>query len=248
MENVSVAMASYNSERYIGGQVATILKELSKEDELVISDDCSIDSTRNIIQQLDDSRINFIINCGGYHGVISNIQNAISNCKNEIIVLSDHDDLWLPGRVEKIKEIFENNADITLVVCDAEIMDENDNLLFDSFYKLRGSRAGPMKNFIKNTYIGCCMAFRKKLVPLILPIPHDVPMHDVWIGILNDIFYKSLFIPEVLVRYRRHDVNVTRLHRSSIPKIIYWRVVLGYELLKRVITILMKNIFNKHEE
>jgi glycosyltransferase involved in cell wall biosynthesis len=232
-------MTVYNSERFLKAQLGSILKELGPEDELVISDDGSTDRTMSIIAGMKDRRIRAVENSPERRGVIQNFQNAIERCRNDIVVLSDHDDVWLPGRIARVREVFESNKNVTLVVCNAEVIDEEDRVIHPSFYVLRNSGQGALKNFVKNSYIGSCMSFRRTVLQLVLPIPKKVPMHDMWIGILNDIFFESIFISEVLVRYRRHSSNISRPRRFPIQKIFVSRVVLGFELMKRAIVCFM---------
>ena len=57
---ISVAMASFNGEKYIKKQILSILDNLNEDDELVISDDGSTDCTLQIIKEFQDSRIKLI--------------------------------------------------------------------------------------------------------------------------------------------------------------------------------------------
>lgn len=53
------------------------------------------------------------------------------------------------------------------------------------------------------------MAFRKELLPVILPFPRKIPMHDQWIGLLAEIYGKTYYISEPLIYYRRHASNAS---------------------------------------
>jgi len=229
--NISVAMATYNGQKYISEQIESILDQLNENDELVISDDNSNDSTIEIIKgYMDkDSRIKIYFN--NEKGIISNFQNAISRCHNGIIFLSDQDDVWLDNKVETIKRYF-SEKDLTLVISDAYVVDSNLKMIQDSFYKIRKSRKGILKNITKNTYIGCAIAFRSELKEKILPIPDKVPMHDVWIGIIAEKYGHVKFIPEKLIYYRRHESAATN-YKSSLIQKLKWRENLIVELYKR---------------
>ena len=219
---ISVAMATYNGEKYIQEQLDSILKQLNDKDEIIISDDGSTDNTINIINSYKDKRIRIIE--GPHKGVKQNFANAISNCKGKYIFLSDQDDIWLDYKVNTVLKVFET-TDCTCVVHDATVFDSNTNkVIMDSFYKFRKSGKGIIKNIIKNSYIGCCMAIDKKIVDKIIPIPDDIEMHDQWIGIMCEKYGNSVFINDKLLKYRRHNNNQSKMNHYSLPKMIKNRI------------------------
>lgn len=231
-DKVSVAMATYNGEKYIKEQIESILENLEEQDELIISDDFSKDNTRNIIKEYEnkDKRIKLID--GPKKGVKQNFANAINNCNGKYIFLSDQDDIWIKNKVQQVLNAFKEK-ECTLVIHDAEIVDEKLNILDNSFFEYRNSGKGILKNILKNTYIGCCMAFDAKLKDKILPIPNDIEMHDQWIGILNEKYGKSYFLNEKLIKYRRHSSNVSQMHHYPIKKMIKNRIILVKQLIRR---------------
>ena len=228
---ISVAMATYNGEKYINQQIESILKQLNDDDELIISDDSSCDNTLKIVYLFKNPHIRVYSN--SYRkGVVSNFENAILHCKGDIIVLSDQDDIWAPNKLEIIRYCFlKTKCDV--LVHDAIIVDDKVNKLNNSFYKFRHSGPGVLKNIFKNTYIGCCMAFKKSLNVIILPFPKNLPMHDMWIGILGNIFGKVIFINNKLTYYRRHEKNSTNFNKSNFKNILIWRMNLIYNIIKR---------------
>ena len=133
---ISVAMATYNGEKYIKEQLESILRQLNVNDEVVISDDGSTDNTIKIVNDFKDSRIKII--CGPKKGIIKNFENAIKNCTGKYIFLSDQDDIWLDNKVNEVLNCFK--SDITCVLHDAKIVDTNLNAIDDSFFKFRKSK------------------------------------------------------------------------------------------------------------
>ena len=229
---ISVAMAVYNGEKYIKEQICSILAQLSKDDELVISYDDSCDNTLNIINGLrgNDSRIKLVN--GLSKGLIKNFENAIVNCSNEYIFLSDQDDVWCENKVSEVMSMFEK-SDVDLVLHDAKIVDENLNVLFPSFFGRRNSKKGLFNNVIKNSYIGCCMAFKASLKNKILPFPEKIPMHDQWIGLIAEKYGKVEFLNKTLLLYRRHDETITKGKRADVINMLKWRARILNELFKR---------------
>ena len=229
---ISVAMATYNGEKHLKEQLDSILKQLAKNDEVIISDDGSTDNTINIINDYikKDKRIKLIL--GPKNGVKQNFANAISNCTGKYIFLSDQDDLWNDNKVDTVLKTFESNK-CTCVVHNADIVDENLNKIGDDFFKYRKCGEGIIKNIFKNTYIGCCMAFKKSIIDKILPIPNNIEMHDQWIGILSEKYGKSVFINDTLIKYRRHGANVSKMKHYPLLKMIKNRLVFLKELRGR---------------
>jgi len=208
---ISVAMATYNGEKYIKEQLDSILCQLKTDDEIIISDDGSTDKTINIINSYNDKRIKIIE--GPRKGVKQNFANAIDKCSGKYIFLSDQDDIWGKEKVLKILKVFSLNDKIKVVVHDCSVVNNDMRIVNESFYRIRNSKPGIIKNIWKNSYIGCCMAFDSKLKEKILPIPNDIEMHDQWIGIKAELNGKSVFIKDKLINYRRHDSNVSELNK-----------------------------------
>lgn len=232
---ISVAMATYNGEKYIKEQIDSILINLKEYDEIIISDDGSTDNTIQIIKQYNDERIKVIE--GPKKGVKKNFENAIRHTQGDFIFLCDQDDIWKENKVEKVLEKFNEDNKITMIVHDAIVFNsEDNNVIYDSFFKFRNSGSGILKNIYKNTYIGCCMAFRASIKEKILPIPNNIEMHDQWIGIINEKKCgKTVFLNEKLLMYRRHLDNVSEMHHYPLVKMIKNRCVFIYEVLKNIV-------------
>lgn len=200
---VSVCIATYNGEKYLKEQIDSILIQLEGEDELIISDDNSTDSTLQILKEYDDARIK-IIEANQFNSPIYNFENAIKYSKGNIIILSDQDDIWYPYKVDKIKTFLKKYL---LVFSNATIVDEfchGSMLLYQ-----KTNNTGFLKNLVRNHFVGAAMAFRKELLPVILPFPRKIPMHDQWIGLLAEIYGKTYYISEPLIYYRRHASNAS---------------------------------------
>ncbi len=218
---ISVCMATYNGARFIREQIDSILPQLGTEDELIISDDGSMDGTLGIIEAYADSRI-VVLKGSCFRSPIYNLENALKKVRGDYIFLSDQDDVWLNNKVSVCLEAM-NGYD--LVVHDADIVDADGNRLFDSFYAINHTRKGKFYNLLKNGYLGCCMCLSKRLLDAILPFPAGLPMHDIYIGnyaAFNG--YKVRFIADRLIHYRRHGNNASitseRSHRSMASRLL----------------------------
>lgn len=219
---ISVALAAYKGEQYIAEQIQSILNELGENDELIISDDYPEGKTFGVIKEFiaEDKRIRYIE--GPRKGVIKNFENALDACTGDVIFLSDQDDVWLPGKVEAIMNEIENGAD--LVLHDASVTDAKLNITEPSYFAIHGSNNSFVKNIIKNSFVGCCMAFTKEVMNESLPFPRKLPMHDWWIALLAiKKRRKVVLLDKPFILWRRHGDNVTGGKTSSYQKII-WRV------------------------
>lgn len=234
MKRISVAMISYQGAKYIEEQLDTILVTLGEEDEVIVSDDGSTDGTREILlaYQKKDARVRMID--GPKNGVKANVENALRACDGAYIFLADQDDVWMPEKVERVMAAFEHDG-VSLVVHDAVVTDGTcENVVLESFYSLKGSGAGVLKNIWRNTYIGCCMAFKRELLEEVLPIPNYIEMHDQWIGVINDQLKRGTsFIPDKLIKYRRHGNNASGMSHYGVARMIRNRVCFVWALLTR---------------
>lgn len=234
MSTISVCMATYNGEKYIKRQLESILAQLSLNDEIVISDDSSSDKTIDIIKGFSDHRIHLYEN-NTFFSPIFNSENALTKASGEIIVLSDQDDVWLDNKAAVIRrELAGAQGGIKLIVLDGHIVDAHETILHDSIFAHINSGKCLFKNIYDNTYMGCCMAFSRNLLKIALPFPKHVPMHDMWLGILAELFGEVVFVPEKTILYRKHATSVTKLHRQwDVPRQIMRRYHLVTSLLGR---------------
>ena len=207
---ISVALATYNGQKYIITQLTSILSQLSATDEVIISDNYSTDDTIQLIESLDDKRVKIfyqkqvskseLVNC------IKNFENALSICRGDFIFLSDQDDIWVNNKVnicvEKLKTY-------DVLVTDCFIIDDTKNVILNSYFSRRHSGKGIFKNLFLNTYVGSCMVFKSKVLKIALPFPENIPMHDILIGLIGDLFFKVHFLPLQLSFYRNHGNNVS---------------------------------------
>lgn len=240
---ISVCLATYNGGNFIKEQLNSILIQLPQNSEIIISDDGSTDCTLSIAREFDDSRIRVIAN-RKQSGVIGNFENAITYAKGRYIYLSDQDDLWHQDKIQKTITALE----LHMLIChDCVLIDENGNTISDSLFSMNHGRPGILKNLTVNSYTGCCMAFRRELLEYALPFPKDIYMHDVWLGIIADIYGTVSFNSNSLVSYRRHNNTITNTgekSRNSVFTKIIMRVRLLKSLVYRVSIIFLKKYIN----
>ncbi|WP_322354875.1 glycosyltransferase family 2 protein [Paratractidigestivibacter sp.] len=229
---ISVCMATYNGEKFLGEQIDSILKCLSADDELVISDDGSTDSTRAMLAKYEEHNPGIKVVEGPGDGIIANFENAMSHSNGDVIFLSDQDDVWYANKIERVLEA-RRSTGANVIVHDARLVNVDGVPIGPTMFELRSSKSGFIKNLFKNSFVGCCMAIDKQVLDVALPIPCNVEMHDWWIGLAAELWYKTAFIDDRLIDYRRHGQNASSLAHHPIPKMISNRCHLAAELAKR---------------
>lgn len=227
---ISVCLPLYNGERFVSEQIQSILSQLASGDELIISDDASTDKSIEVLRRIQDSRIRLLIHSQRL-GAVGNMQRALMASKGGYVFLSDQDDLWMPG---KVSSCLTSLKTFDLVLHDAVILDEAGRPILPSLFAMRSARRGFWANWFRNSYTGCCMAFRREVLLASLPFPAHIPMHDQWIGLVAERKFKVSFLPEALIGYRQHGNNATNtVHGSnnSIWTRLHWRLTLLRSIL-----------------
>ena len=225
---ISVAIATYNGEKYVKEQLNSIIDQTVPVDEIVISDDGSNDNTLNVISQLaaiNNQNISFLILTDNVnHGPRGNFENALFHCTGDFIFLADQDDIWYREKVEKIMNVFLQNHDAHLVCHEAILIDKHNGFINGIFNerlarKLPGLENDSYIKLTKNSFLdmtvsgpltnGMVMCISKWLKDQSLPFPKAFASHDWWLGFLavkNDSCY---YLNSVLTKYRLHGDNTT---------------------------------------
>lgn len=227
---ISVCVATYNGGKYIKSQIESILKQLSENDEIIISDDNSSDNTIQILKNFNDRRIKIYTHSpnlclrkkklGNYRLVADNFQNALKHAQGDYIFLSDQDDIWCEGRLRKTLEVLENNK---VALCNFSIINSDGFITKDKEYS---DSCVPVKNsflynIIKCRFMCCCMAFHCELLKYVLPFPKDLMSCDQWIGNMGSLIGNCKYISEPLHLYRRHGNNVSETTEKSKNSFIF---------------------------
>lgn len=242
MENkkktVSIAMTTFNGKQYVVSQIESIVPHLLEGDELIISDDGSTDGTLEILQDYAQKNEKIKVFNGPKKGVVKNFEFALSKSTGDIILISDQDDIWLPDKLEVMRNAFLNDDNLFLVLHDMYI--SNDYQILNgiegiSSYERRKRKHGVVNNWIYSGYFGCCMGLSKTFLNKILPFPRHVNLYDQWIGMIGEHYKKTIFIDDKLIIHREHSNNVSK-EKTSIFFKIKTRLVLllGYLEKKKI--------------
>ncbi len=213
---ISIAMATYNGEKYLQEQLDSFVNQTRLPDELVVSDDCSRDRTIQIIQEFSKTApFEVILNRNsetlGYAG---NFNKALELTSGDLVFLSDQDDVWFPNKLKRIEEET-YLSDAMLIMNDAALTDENLNDL--RLTKMGQIRSGDFKESF--FVMGCCAAIKREFLDLALPIPNGYPAHDSWLVGLAQRVGKKAIIDETLQFYRRYGTNESKFIANRTSRI-----------------------------
>jgi glycosyltransferase involved in cell wall biosynthesis len=241
---ISIAMALYNGERFVGEQLESYAHQTQLPDELVVSDDASTDRSVELVREFARRApfpVRLLLNAENL-GCTKNFERAIKACTGDLIFISDWDDVWRSEKLRTIERAFRNSPNVGVVISDWQTVDENlrparevDESIF-----LRRLRRNPWcsigslaDGLAFNHWLppaGCCSAFRAKFKPLILPFPEgsefrrgDYDYFLLWTILCSGAAGVAL-LPERLVLYRRHsaamnaqlDAQIAR-HEEALP-------------------------------
>lgn len=214
---LSVALCTYNGEKYITTQINSILKQSTPVDEIVICDDGSTDNTIAIIDEIkQNNSTNIIIHRNAHNlGVCANFELAVSLCKGDIIFLSDQDDIWNPYKVKTIVSWFETNPHKSAVFTDATLIKDNEEpfsektlwecIGFNKKMRKYFDKGLPLETFFINKATGATMAFRKEIkFPFAKYCNNENVLHDYCIALKALDNDELGYIDKPLIQYRLH--------------------------------------------
>lgn len=225
MAFVSIALATYNGEKFITEQMESILNQSFQDFEVVIHDDCSTDGTYDLLHQFAQKDSRIILRRNEHNlGFSENFKSIVDECTGEYIAFSDQDDVWEIKHLEILLSIISNKD----VACgNALLVDQDNHSLGFTMREVIG-----MKNEIESDRIcwrlfndnfvqGTAMLVRRELCVKYLPVPDVVKFHDYWLALVASLNNGIVYTPKIVLRYRQHGNNVTSNIKSSIIREIY---------------------------
>ena len=232
LPTVEVALATFNSERFLPDLLDSLFDQLYQDFTILIADDASTDSTLSIVAryaELHPGRINRLPGASQRRGLIATFSALLNGLEADYALLCDHDDIWLP---EKIKvcveemmafEATEGCATPLLLHTDLIVVGENLELRAPSCFRYQGVR--PRRNslanlLMANTVTGCASIFNRPLYERARPIPPEAAMHDHWLAVVAAATGKIRYLDRATMLYRQHDDNAIGATRWGIRSIL----------------------------
>ncbi len=215
---VSIALATFNGEKYLQSQLDSYIKQERLPDELIVCDDASTDATVLILSAFKKNapfQVQIIKNQKNI-GYTKNFEKALSLCSGDVVFFSDQDDIWLPNKISFIEKVFLNNPEKSLVIHDGELVTEN--MEHTGLTKLGQILAGGYSYTSFAT--GTLTAVRRDILNIILPFPNGIAGgHDGWVHTLARLVDRRIIVNDVLQKLRRHSNNTSEWVASSSNKI-----------------------------
>lgn len=219
---ISVALATYNGEKYLSEMLDSIEAQDYPHLELVIADDASTDSTPNLLQQRAWRRSCNRLQTGDRLGVIGNFGRAIAACTGDYVAFADQDDLWREDKLSRMLARMQTlegqrGKDTPLLVfSDLALIDEQRVPLAESFFKhaKKSPHCTKLEDFLVSNHVpGCAMLVNRALIQRAMPVPLTFHMHDWWFIMVAAAFGAIDYVDEALIQYRQHTNNTVGVRR-----------------------------------
>ncbi len=231
---ISVALGTRNGGAHVARQVASILSQRPAPIELVVGDDDSTDDTLAVIERVHaearaaDPQLPTalrIIRRRPALGVTANFAATLAACEGDLIVLSDQDDEWMPGKLATLAAAFAADERLLLVHSDARLVDGAGAplglTLLEALEATPSERAGLAAGealpvlLRRNLVTGATVMLRRSLLQAALPIPGEW-VHDEWLAAVAAATGRVRLVPETLIDYRQHGANQIGARRPTL--------------------------------
>ncbi len=223
--DLSVAMCTHNGAAFVGEQVRSILAQRPAPRELVVGDDASTDDTVSEVERavsearaaepLLQTRLT-VLRRAEPLGVTANFAATIAACSGALVALSDQDDCWPAGRLERVMGTFRDPA-VLLVHSDARLVDATGAALGATLLQVLEVSAADRDDLTRgdawpvllrrNLVTGATVVVRRSLAERAQPFPASW-VHDEWLAIVAAAHGGVRLIDEPLIDYRQHGANV----------------------------------------
>lgn len=230
--SVEVALATFQSERFLRQQLDSLFAQTEQGFTVLIADDGSRDATVEIIAEYArryPGRIRVVAHDRQAGGALGNFARLIDHATADHLFLCDHDDVWLPNKIElslaRMALLADTHGDEVplLVHTDLVVVDENLKSLGSSFFRYQNldpTRNDVLSLLTANVASGCAMVVNRALYERARPIPPEALMHDHWLTLVAATFGAIACVEEATILYRQHDNNVVGAKGSGAASLI----------------------------
>ncbi len=205
---VSVMFMSYNHGAYIRQAMDSVLRQTFRNYEVILSDDCSCDNTKEMLSGYQDSRITMHF-FEENQGAVMNCRYIWQHCQGEYLALINSDDVWLPEHLEKSVDYMDAHPECGAVFSWAATIDEEDRIIdpcCDVFRQPNRSQAEWIHHLFTKGNCLChpSMVIRREVYDTVGFYKsgfRQLPDFNMWTRMVNH--YPLHILEEVLVYHRR---------------------------------------------
>ena len=217
---ITVLIDTYNYGRYIEEAIESVLSQdfPPEQMQVIVVDDGSTDDTAERVKKYV-TRIEYIQKENG--GQASAFNSGVAHAQGEIIAFLDADDYWLPGKLRRVVEEFENKPGVGMVHHRLKQLDMQTGELRDGFFiPMNGYVASNIESIISyNPTPTSSLAFSRNVVERIFPIPEAIRIQsDGYLQSIAPFVAPIAAIDEPLGVYRIHEANLYFLSESEEDK------------------------------
>lgn len=217
-DSIAILLSTYNGEKYLEQQINSILNQDYANWKLFIRDDGSKDSTKEIIKQYCRNYDNiYFIEDDCNRGAALSFLYLLNLIESDYYMFCDQDDIWFNNKVtilfNELKNNLDNNEKPVLVFSDAQVVNQNLEIIANSFWKYNKFTPDLIlrhKSYITvfNCAPGCTMIFNKVVKKYLNDIDETILMHD-WYLMIKVLKYGVVsYVNQALMLYRQHENNV----------------------------------------
>lgn len=201
-------MATYNGAAYIQEQLDSFLAQTRLPDEVIVSDDGSVDATVDFLYAFRERapfKVQVLVNDHNL-GYAQNFSQALAHCSGDIVFLSDQDDVWLPNKIERMLDRFAHKPKLQLLIHDLAFCKADLTLIGQT----KIERMRDVFDLEQQYVVGMATAVRREFLQLCLPVPQRKGVsHDMWLHRCAAAVEAKGIMHDVLALYRRHASNAT---------------------------------------
>jgi glycosyltransferase involved in cell wall biosynthesis len=219
-DKISIALATYNGEKYLYQLLTSLQAQTLKPFELVVIDDCSSDNSVKIVNDYSFSFGKKIFVNEKNMGPVYTFKKLAGLCKGDFIAFCDQDDVWISNKLElmftEIKKLDQNVP--AVVFSDLSVIDEEGKLIQQSYWQQRTVQPDKFSFqdiLFANIITGCTTLINTAMANELSKMPLNVMMHDHWIALIAFSFGTHSFIEAPTVLFRSHNSSVTNKEKTT---------------------------------
>lgn len=221
---IEIVLPFYNCSQYIEPQLHSIFENCVPSNfsilVIIIDDSSDPNESEKLVEICRNYSSVKIIKNESNLGVVKSIERGLLATSAEFVMLCDHDDYWLPNKIQlSVKKILEMNNEIpVLVFTNLNVVNEDLGLIHPSMFNLFQYSPEKLRHnlIIQNMVTGCTTILNRKLVELSLPFPNDLLIHDHWLALCATYGGDINYLKQPTILYRQHDRNLIGARKQGL--------------------------------